>query len=210
MPAANVEQLRIELDQFARRRLTLADFDPILELDSELSLTDITPDLYQVLVLLEPYGMANPEPVFAARGAQLVAPPKILKEKHVKLKVRAGQTAGQEGTEELSAAAILAMPRCHPDSAGINRTQREAAVAETQGLPMGRDFRSKIAFDALGWHMAERMQKAPLLAGDSIDIAFSIGHNDHPEYGGIELSLRDIGAAITTNNSGRRAVPLQR
>ena len=42
--------------------------------------------------------------------------------------------------------------------------------------------------------MAERLQKAPLLAGDSVDIAFSIGQNDHPEYGGLELSLRDLGA----------------
>jgi hypothetical protein len=40
--------------------------------------------------------------------------------------------------------------------------------------------------------MAERLQQTPLLAGDSIDIAFSIGQNDHPEYGGLELSLRDF------------------
>ena len=50
----------------------------------------------------------------------------------------------------------------------------------------------KITFDALGWHMAERLQQTPLLAGDSIDISFTIGHNDHPEYGGLELSLRDF------------------
>jgi hypothetical protein len=40
--------------------------------------------------------------------------------------------------------------------------------------------------------MAERLQQAPLLAGDSVDIAFTIGNNDHPEYGGLELSLRDF------------------
>ena len=40
--------------------------------------------------------------------------------------------------------------------------------------------------------MAERLQQSPLLAGDAIDIAFTIGHNDHPEYGGLELSLRDF------------------
>ena len=42
--------------------------------------------------------------------------------------------------------------------------------------------------------MAERLQQTPLLAGDSLDIAFTIGHNDHPEYGGLELSLRDFRA----------------
>ena len=200
MPAANVGELRTRLDQFARARLTLADFDPILDLDAELSLADVTPELFQALQLLEPYGMGNPEPVFAARGVQLTAPPRILKDKHVKLKLRTGQSAlASEESAELSTAAILATPRCHPDGAAIGRAERAAAVAEAQAGPLRTenrelrtDFRTKITFDALGWHMAERLQQTPLLAGDSIDIAFTIGHNDHPEYGGLELSLRDL------------------
>jgi hypothetical protein len=40
--------------------------------------------------------------------------------------------------------------------------------------------------------MAERIQQAQLLPGDAIDIAFSIDHNDHPDFGGLELSLRDF------------------
>jgi single-stranded-DNA-specific exonuclease len=193
MPVANVEELRARLDEFARTRLTLADFEPSLELDAELSLTAVTPELYKALQMLEPYGMSNPEPVFAAKGVQLVAPPRILKEKHVKLKLRAGQPAKSEVSPELSAAAILATPRCHPDGAAIRRSEKVAAVAEIYGNASGKiDFRSRITFDALGWHMAERLQQTPLLAGDSIDIAFSIGQNDHPEYGGLELSLRDF------------------
>jgi single-stranded-DNA-specific exonuclease len=187
MPSANVADLRARLDAFARTRLTPADFDPILDLDAELDLTEITPQLFQALELLEPYGMGNPEPVFAARGVQLAAPPRILKDKHVKLKVRAGAES-----RELSAAAILATPRCHPDGAAISREEKAAAVAE--GYPNRDHVRSKITFDALGWHMAERMQQTPLLAGDSIDVAFTIGNNDHPEYGGLELSLRDVKA----------------
>ena len=34
--------------------------------------------------------------------------------------------------------------------------------------------------------------QTPLLAGDTVDIAFTVGHNDHPEYGGLELTLRDF------------------
>ena len=196
MPAVNVPELRERLDQFARSRLTLADFDPVLELDGELSLADVTPELYQTLQMLEPYGMSNPEPVFATRGAQLVAPPKILKEKHVKLKLRARQVPRPEESPELSAAAILATPGCHPDGAAIRRSERAPAAAVAQaGLPTTEnrpDFRSRITFDALGWHMAERLQQSPLLAGDTLDIAFTVGHNDHPEYGGLELSLRDL------------------
>jgi single-stranded-DNA-specific exonuclease len=217
MRAANVPELRARLDAFARTRLTLADFEPTLQLDGELTLEDVTPEFFHALHSLEPYGVGNPEPVFAARTVQLTAPPRILKDKHVKLKLRVGESrvgSSVEESEELSPAAILATPRCHPDGATIRRSEREAAVGlpssgfvrhgRASAQPDGSNGASprtenrelgmklKITFDALGWHMAERLQKTPLLAGDTIDIAFTIGHNDHPEYGGLELSLRDF------------------
>ena len=153
MPSANVAQLRAELDAFARTRLTPADFDPVLDLEAELKLDEITPALFQMLRLLEPYGAGNHEPAFKARGVRLTAPPKILKDKHIKLKLRAN---------------------------GNGSAQERRAV-----------------LDALGWRMAERLQQSPLLAGDAIDIAFTIGHNDHPDFGGLELSLRDFRVALT-------------
>jgi single-stranded-DNA-specific exonuclease len=204
MPAANVPELRARLDAFARARLTAADFDAVLDLDGELPLEDVTPEFFQMLHLLEPYGVGNLEPVFSARGVQLTAPPRIFKDRHVKLKVRAGESRAEnlgENSEELSPASILATPRCHPDSSAIHRSQKEAAFANRAGLPRteNRESRTKlkVTFDALGWHMAERLEQKPLLAGDAIDIAFTVGHNDHPEYGGLELSLRDFKAAIT-------------
>jgi single-stranded-DNA-specific exonuclease len=201
MPSANVADLRAKLDLFARARLTPADFDPILDLDAELDLADVTPQLFQALQLMEPYGMGNPEPVFAARGVQLTAPPRIMKDKHVKLKLRPGAIANtlvSVGSDELAGTAVLVTPRCHPDGAAIRRDEKVAAMAE--GYPgtnrqlrtENRELRTKISFDALGWHMAERLQQTPLLAGDTLDVAFTIGNNDHPEYGGLELSLRDF------------------
>jgi len=199
MPVANVPELRSRLDKFARKRLTLADFEPMLEIHSELGLENVTPQLFQALQLLEPYGVGNPEPIFSARGVRLTAPPRILKDKHLKLRLRAADTITEISEEnKLSAAAILATPRCHPDSAAIRRNERDAAVATSAGVlktenrELRANFRTKITFEALGWNMAERMQQSPLLAGDAIDIAFNIGHNDHPEYGGLELSLRDL------------------
>jgi single-stranded-DNA-specific exonuclease len=203
MPSANVAQLRAELDAFARTRLTAADFDPVLDVEAELDLNEITPALFQMLSLLEPYGTGNHEPVFSARNVRLVAPPKILKDKHIKLKLKAGEEIrGHEfspqasGREELSAAAILATPSCHPDGAAISRAEK----AEAKGFQLrteNRELRTGVrtVFDALGWNMAERLQQSPLLAGDAIDIAFTIGHNDHPDFGGLELSLRDFKAA---------------
>src|SRR5579864_6541143 len=89
MPAVNVPELRVRLDAFARARLTPADFEPALDVDAELWLGEITPALFQALRLLEPFGVGNPEPVFAARNVRLTAPPRIMKDKHIKLKLRA-------------------------------------------------------------------------------------------------------------------------
>jgi single-stranded-DNA-specific exonuclease len=204
MPSANVPQLRAELDAFARTRLTSADFDPVLDVEAELDLGEITPTLFQVLQLLEPHGAGNHEPAFAARGVRLIAPPKILKDKHIKLKLKAGEDSKHEfspdlaeedvaekdqGKEELTAVAILTTPNCHPDGAAIRRTEK----AEAKGFQLRTENRElRTVFNALGWHMAERLQQSPLLAGDAIDIAFTIGHNDHPDFGGLELTLRDF------------------
>ncbi|MGZ5154332.1 MAG: single-stranded-DNA-specific exonuclease RecJ, partial [Burkholderiales bacterium] len=209
MPAANVPELRTRLDAFARAKLTPADFDPILDLDADLCLTEVTPELFQALQLLEPYGMGNPEPIFAARGVQLVAPPRILKDKHIKLKLRAaGPKPEPADSEELSPTAVLVTPRCHPDGAAIRRSEKIAAVAEGHSNSPRTGLR--ITFDALGWHMAERLKQAPLLAGDTVDIAYTIGHNDHPEYGGLELSLCDLKTAVTTSGSARPVAPSPR
>jgi single-stranded-DNA-specific exonuclease len=130
---------------------------------------------------LEPFGVGNPEPVFAARNFRLMAPPRVMKEKHVKLKL--SSPAADEPEEELSEVAVLVAPRCHPDSAVLPRLHAQSSK---------RDWRRSITYDALGWRMAERIQQAELLPGDALDIAFTLDHNDHPEFGGLELSLRDF------------------
>jgi len=205
MPSANVPQLRAELDAFARARLTEADFDPVLEVEAELDFDEITPALYQMLRLLEPYGTGNHEPAFAARAVRLTAPPKILKDKHIKLKLKAGESfrgtasliADDGAREELSAVAIMATPRCHPDAAAIPRADK----LQASGQVRTENRKLRTVFDALGWHMAERVQQSPLLAGDAIDVAFTVGHNDHPDFGGLELSLRDFKTPVRSTEA---------
>jgi len=87
LPSANVEKLREHLDGYTRARLTPADFEPQLEFDRELPLGEVTPELHQALLLLEPFGMENREPIFAARAVRLMAPPQAVKDKHVRLRV---------------------------------------------------------------------------------------------------------------------------
>jgi hypothetical protein len=44
----------------------------------------------------------------------------------------------------------------------------------------------------MAWGLRESCDRLQLLAGDRLDIAYTLGLNDHPEFGGLELSLRDI------------------
>jgi single-stranded-DNA-specific exonuclease len=45
---------------------------------------------------------------------------------------------------------------------------------------------------AVGWDMAARVAELGIRAGSSIDVAFKIRENDHPEYGGIEIQMVGI------------------
>jgi single-stranded-DNA-specific exonuclease len=150
LPWANVAKLRQRLDQYARARLTTTDFEPQLECDRELPLSEVTPELHQALLLLEPFGMENPQPIFTARAVRLLGPPQTVKEKHVRLRL------APERTEQ------------------------------TKG------WRDKITFSAMGWSLREACDRLQMLAGDTLDVAYSLGVNDHPEFGGLELTLHDI------------------
>jgi single-stranded-DNA-specific exonuclease len=181
MTADSIPELRAHLDRYARSHLTLANFEPMLEVDSELSLDEVTPELFQALRQLQPFGVGNPEPVFVTRNVRLIAPPRILKDKHVKLKL----AWNGEPSHELSAECIRVTPLCHPDSAAVPRRRAE-------------NWRKSITYNAVGWHMAGRVQQTQLLPGDTLDIAFSLDRNDHPEFGGLELSLRDFKSQMKT------------
>ena len=67
------------------------DLIPRLEIDAEISLSDLTMKFVKELVLLEPYGVGNPKPVFAVRGLSLKTKPKILTANTLKLWVTDGK-----------------------------------------------------------------------------------------------------------------------
>jgi single-stranded-DNA-specific exonuclease len=47
-------------------------------------------------------------------------------------------------------------------------------------------------FTALGWNWAQRVAALGICEGTCVDIAYRLRHNDHPEYGGIELEIEDL------------------
>src|SRR5271165_1196957 len=148
LPVERLPELRARLEAYARQRLVPGDFVPVLEYDGEVSLDDVNRGLWESLVGLEPFGSGNPTPVFVARRARLTQPPRIMKEKHLKLRVA---RAGADGNGKLQ--------RAH---------------------------------EVVGWRMANRAAQESLLLGDTLDLAFNVDYNTHPDFGGIQLTLSDF------------------
>ena len=87
LPCERIEDLRNHLDSYAREHLTAEDLVPVLEAESEIELSGITPELIRTVQRMEPFGVGNREPVFVCRKLRVLLPPKVLKEKHAKLRV---------------------------------------------------------------------------------------------------------------------------
>jgi single-stranded-DNA-specific exonuclease len=87
LPAASLPELKKRLRLYADQHLAARAAERILNIDAVLPLDRITPILAGALRKLEPLGHGNPEPVFLARDARLIAPPRILKERHLCLEL---------------------------------------------------------------------------------------------------------------------------
>jgi single-stranded-DNA-specific exonuclease len=87
-----VAELRRRLNEHAAAALTAEDLVPALRIDAELPPESLTMPLADELKRLEPYGAGNPRPVFVTRNLHLLSEPRVMKERHLKLRV-----AGTDG-----------------------------------------------------------------------------------------------------------------
>jgi single-stranded-DNA-specific exonuclease len=92
--AAGVTIARDQVDAFARcfneaarSELTLDDLVPELRVDMEVALSDLTPGFEALLRHLEPCGVGNPAPMLMTRGVRLAAPPRVVGQGGLKLRL---------------------------------------------------------------------------------------------------------------------------
>ncbi|MCZ6514515.1 MAG: hypothetical protein O6850_01485, partial [Acidobacteria bacterium] len=98
--AAGLTILRENIDRFrerwneeaAQRAEDCQRASRSLPVDCELRFSEMDSNLWSELKRLEPCGIGNPKPTFSARELTLLAPPRILKERHLKIQL------GQDGT----------------------------------------------------------------------------------------------------------------
>jgi single-stranded-DNA-specific exonuclease len=87
LPADDLPELKRRLRLYAEEHLAAREPEQLLHIHAELPVDRITSVLVGWLRKLEPFGHGNPEPVFVARRVRLLAPPRIMKERHLRLEL---------------------------------------------------------------------------------------------------------------------------
>ena len=81
-------ELRRRITAFANDQLGPEELMPRLRVDGRLPLAGITPGMLRGLKAMEPFGAGNPRPVFHSGTLQLADAPRVLKSRHLAMRVR--------------------------------------------------------------------------------------------------------------------------
>ncbi|MCB1229873.1 MAG: single-stranded-DNA-specific exonuclease RecJ [Verrucomicrobiae bacterium] len=66
---------------------TNGELQPKLRINAEMPFSQLTLELLDSYEMLRPFGNSNPQPVFLSRQVQVLAEPRVLKERHLKLRL---------------------------------------------------------------------------------------------------------------------------
>lgn len=88
LEAAKVAEFRERLNAYAASVLTPEDLRPSLYVDAVVEAKDLDLQTVAEVFSLAPFGFGNPAPTLAMLDAEVVAPPQIIKEKHLRIRVR--------------------------------------------------------------------------------------------------------------------------
>ena len=84
----NIDVLRDKINEHASQYLSEQDLTPEIRIDANVSSQTLDLQLVEELKQLEPFGAGNPKPVFVTKDLILSDEPFVMKEKHLKLKLR--------------------------------------------------------------------------------------------------------------------------
>jgi single-stranded-DNA-specific exonuclease len=85
-------EFQARFNEVARARLAPDDLVPEVKVDLDIALSEATADLEALLRHFEPFGAGNATPVLAVSGVHIAAPPRVLRNGHLKLRLAADGT----------------------------------------------------------------------------------------------------------------------
>jgi single-stranded-DNA-specific exonuclease len=130
LPAERLPELKRRLRLYAQQHLSVREPEHLLRIHAELPLDRITSVLAGWLRKLEPFGHGNPEPVFVARRVRLLSPPRVMKERHLRLEL------AQDSVQ----------PRPLPGSSGALRAVGWSMAARAQALGLAQGSLIDLAY----------------------------------------------------------------
>jgi single-stranded-DNA-specific exonuclease len=84
----NIESLREKINEHAAKNIPEENLIPEIKIDATISSASLNLKLVEDLKRLEPYGAGNWKPIFVTKDLSLIDEPFVMKEKHLKLKLR--------------------------------------------------------------------------------------------------------------------------
>lgn len=88
LPAEKVSPLKKRINAWAESRLTDEDLRRKISVDAVVNFSEITVPFVEHFFRLAPFGVGNPRPLFLAEGVEIIDPPQLFQERHLKLLVR--------------------------------------------------------------------------------------------------------------------------
>lgn len=85
-----IDAFREKFDAYVRAHTSADQLKPVLRIDAEVTFPELTLGLLDSYELLEPFGNANPQPVFMSRRVMLTDAPRHLQGNHLRLCLRQG------------------------------------------------------------------------------------------------------------------------
>ncbi|HAL56493.1 MAG TPA: single-stranded-DNA-specific exonuclease RecJ [Bacteroidetes bacterium] len=83
-----IEEFKEAFSAVAKELLTDELRIPVIKIDAEIPLTELTPKFVRILSQFAPFGPGNMRPVFVVRNVEVYGSPRIVGEKHLKFKVK--------------------------------------------------------------------------------------------------------------------------
>ncbi|MCX2744908.1 single-stranded-DNA-specific exonuclease RecJ [Mangrovivirga sp. M17] len=99
LPVESIDEFRQRFEEAVSQQIESHMLEPVLTIDKLIPLNVINDKFYNILYQMQPFGPGNEEPVFSSESVEIIGEPRLLKNEHIKLRLR--QRNGEEEIEAI-------------------------------------------------------------------------------------------------------------
>ncbi|QCK13739.1 single-stranded-DNA-specific exonuclease RecJ [Mangrovivirga cuniculi] len=88
LPVESIDEFRLRFEEAVSQQIESHMLEPVLTIDKLIPLNVINDKFYNILFQMQPFGPGNEEPVFSSESVEIIGEPRLLKNEHIKLRLR--------------------------------------------------------------------------------------------------------------------------